>query len=126
MALTYTHTEDGVFVEDDTVYDAETAWTGDTVDASGYRTCVFKWTTVSGGTTGHTFKIQGSINGNDWIDIRVLAGNSATAADVQGVSHMLAELQTYGIDIPHRYIRIARRTAATVAGTGTVSLFMQR
>ncbi len=95
------------------------------VDSAGYGAIQWQLEQVSGTVAGGTsIKIQASVNGIDWTDMRTHGGG--TTSNQAGVDRSVGTLATYGLQGRYRLIRFAIHTASGSAATAKLHIHLSR
>lgn len=109
-------------------YDASAAAdtvVSDVISAAGYGAIQWQVEQVSGTVaSGHQVKIQASVNGTVWTDMRTHGGGATS--NQAGVDYSAGLLATYGLQGRYRLIRFAIRTASNGSPTARLHIHLGR
>ena len=110
------------------VYDATDAAdtvVSEAISAGGYGAIQWQVEQVSGSVaSGHQVKIQSSVTGDVWTDMRTHGGG--TSSNQAGIDFSAGLLATYGIQGRYRLIRFAIKTASGSAATARLHIHLGR
>ena len=110
------------------VYDATDAAdtvVSEAIDAGGYGAIQWQVEQVSGTVaSGHQIKIQASVNGDVWTDMRTHGGGATS--NQESVDYSKGTDATFGIQGRYRLIRFAIKTASGSAATARLHIHLGR
>ena len=97
----------------------------DVIDAAGYGAIQWQLEEVEGTVASSTaIKIQASVSGLNWTDMRSHGGGSA--ANIVGVDSSAGLNATYGLQGRFRLIRFAIKTASSSQATAKLHIHLSR